>query len=252
MTDVPEDQEPVQAPQGSYRLCEACGMFIPVDADLCPECGAAADEDEAPLPNSAYHLGLSFVLGLILLSALFVLSRDRGEARRVELEQFNRLSTAGGTTGVPGPSPTPVPATPTPVPKPTATSIPFNPGMFEATPTPRPPPTPPPPTPTPKRSRTLELKDELSLEYTRQLDENLPIAKMESFVRLTLTDGQVHSGTIKGQSPQGLLLGSSEGQVWLDFRQLVPESRLRVDASARASWVEEKTLQEVLRRLRTP
>jgi hypothetical protein len=261
MSDLPEEPipPPPAPPHGSYRLCEACGVFIPMDAELCPECGASEEEDESPLPNPAFNLSLTVVVALIMLAALFVLAQGREAARTNERKIRSRLSVTGPlpppSTPTPRPTPlpppTPVPPPPTPTPRPKPTPIPFTPDMFGATPTPLPTPVPS-PTPTP-RSRTLELKDQLTLEFTQKLNEQLPLANVEDFVHLTMADGRTKvSGTIKSMSPQQLQLATPEGLRWIVYRQLAPDSRLRVDANERATWVEERALQEVLRRLQTP
>lgn len=234
-------------------------MFVPREMPICPECGAYADEVVPPVPDPKPNMVITALLALILILCLAALSRDRGEMRARERTAAMRLSvrspgdpTIPEETATPEPLPeaTPTPSpTPTPLP-PTPTPIPFRPEDPEPSPTPVPTAAPPTPTPAPKRSRTLELKDQLVEEYREQLDQRHPRAEVGDYIRLTLTDGRGVGGTIDAMDGQQLQLKTPTGNVRLLYRQLSRESRLRVDESERNAFLEERALEEVLRRLR--
>jgi len=257
---APESQPEAQPErEGSYRVCEACGAYIPKDAHPCPECGADEDEDLAPLPIRQYDWMLFMVLSALLLAALLLLSRNREAARALEDQVNNKLRPIE-EGGAPAPTPTPkappkptatpLPLpTPTPKPPPTPTPIPFTPEMFGATPTPT---STPIPTPTPKRSKTLELRDQIAQEFRKTLNTEYPRAKVGDPVRLTTVDGRVFNGTVMAYGNQQVQVNLPEGPKYFMFRQLEPQSRLRVDPSERETWVEEKALEEVLKRLQNP
>lgn len=250
-----------QPPAESYRTCSACGCAVHQACPCCPECGAYPGEAYPPSADVKVNLTLCILLGLILVLALLVLSRNRDAAARAEAEKFSRISPSADSGERPPPAipdpPAPLPtATPT---LPPPTPIPFNPADMAPKPTPVPRPTAaplptrPPPTPTPDpvptRSRTLDLKDQLAEEFRQELDEKMPMAKQGDYVRLTLRDNRVVSGSISRMDSNQLALQTSSGQRWILYRQLSRESRIRVDQSERDTWVEEKALEEVLKRL---
>lgn len=259
MTDDPAESTGTQ-PTESYYHCSACGCAEHYSRTCCPECGAYPGEEHAPAADPKIAVTLSCLLGGILLLALIALSTNREDAARAEAESFSRLAVSLDPNGQPLPiesTPTPVP-TPLPVPTatplpPTPTPIPFNPEDLAPKPTarPRPQPTPVPPTPVPEptRSSTLDLKDQLAEEFRKDLDEKLPIAKEGEYIRLTLRDNRTVSGTITRMDANQLALQTTAGQRWILYRQLSRESRMRVDKSERDTWVEEKALEEVLKRL---
>lgn len=257
MTDDSEASNGNPPSQSCYH-CTACGCAVHQSRVCCPECGAFPGEETAPSADLKINLSLSLLLGVILCIALLALSRNREEAARAEAEKFSRLNITLDPNGQPPPvvaqsTPTPVP-TAIPLP-PTPTPIPFKPEDLapKPGPTPRPLPTSVPPTPTPipepTRSSTLDLKDQLAEEYRRELDEKLPIAKAGDYIRLTLLDKRAISGTISRMDANQLALQTTAGQRWILYRQLARESRMRVDKSERDTWVEEKALEEVLKRL---
>jgi hypothetical protein len=86
-------------------------------------------------------------------------------------------------------------------------------------------------------------------DFGRQLDESHPFAEEGQFIRLDLRDGRNISGTIVTMENQQLLLETEVGRRWIVYRQLAPASRIRVDRGERNAHIEEKALQEVLRRL---
>ena len=252
--------ETMRTPRGqTYRKCAACGMYVPAHMEVCPECGAYEDEPEAPLAEEAPNAILSSAVVGVLLVALLVISlAPRPETSNASAGEDGVTSPEPRIENPepeprpepdprpkPDPEPEPEPR-PQPEPQPEPEPTPFNPIV----PTPTPTPAPPPPTPTPApRSPTLELKDQLIQEYGAQLDESHPFAEEGQFIRLTLRDGRTPSGTIVRLERQQLLLETETGRVWIVFRQLAPESRIRVDRGERNAHIEEKALQEVLRRL---
>jgi type IV secretory pathway VirB10-like protein len=228
-------------------------MFIGSDATVCPECGAFEDETVPPVAEAKYNIILGIVVAAVALLALLAISTSpNGKEQQDNGIPSLQVEDVPPPTPVPTPTPvvvlqpTPVPQIkPTPKPNPVPpTPTPFNPAP--PTPTPVPPPK---PTPTPRRSRTLELKDQLIEEYRQALDESHPMSKQGEFIRLTLTDGRNVSGTIDKKDNQQLLLDTETGKMIIVYRQLVTESRIRVDMSERNARLEEKALQEVLRRL---
>jgi len=261
---VPQEEAPPSTPkQGTYRICEACGMYWDASQESCPECGAYEDEVVPPISNGKHAMILSIVMALILCLSMAVISLSSNQNG----DRAGALPSLSGEE--PGNSPTPTPGniisllpTPTPIPqrpKPTATPKPIPPTPVPVVPTPTPfnpiPPTPTPvparptPTPTPRKSRTLELKEQLMEEFRVKLDETHPVAGPGDFVRLTLADGRIASGTIVRKDNTQLLLETPAGRIWIVYRNLVTESRIRVDDGERNARLEEKALQEVLRRL---
>ncbi len=257
-----EDSPPPADTKGTYIICEACGMYWDPTSEVCPECGAFADEVVPPLANKKHALILSVVMAVILclsLVAITVSSNESdhrsGSLPNVDGEGMGDIPTpTPGTSIEPLPTPTPAPVRPKPTatPKPAPTPVPvaptptpFNP----IAPTPTPVPAQPTPTPTPRKSKTLELKEQLMEEFRVKLDETHPLAGPGDFVRLTLGDGRIVSGTIVRKDNTQLLLETPAGRIWIVYRNLVTESRIRVDEGERNARLEEKALQEVLRRL---
>ncbi len=263
MTDEFEVQSDAPSHE-SYRGCSACGCKYHQSRDCCPECGAYPGEEHCPSADIKLNLTLSLLLGLILLIALFALSRDRKGAAAMEKEKFSRIViNENAMEGAPKEvTPPPVIPTVTPIPvvpvAPTPTPLPPGVNPFKATPTPKPPPVPTPvpqatatptPVPEPTRPSTLDLKDQLADEFRKDLDTKLPLAKVGEYIRLTLRDNRTISGNITRLDNNQLALQSTSGTRWIPFRQLSRESRMRVDKSERETWVEEQALQEVLKRL---
>jgi hypothetical protein len=241
---------------GTYRLCEACGLYVPSDEDICPECGAGqGDVLATPDHHSLGGIWLGLVVAGILILSLWILSRDREVHRAAEKIHRNILRSE--TLGVPlqaKPTPPPKP-TATPPPRPTPTlapkATPTTPWtqVFGATPTPAPTATPE-PAPVVARSASLELKDQLIVELSRKLDETLPMYEPGAFIRLVLTANRTESGTLLRLENQYLILSKGPAtQLRISYRELAPESRIRVDSSERSAFVEEKALEEVLRRM---
>ncbi len=258
MSDSYKTSGEIQPGPGTYRLCDACGMYVPGDADPCPECGAAEGDPLAVADSQTYGglwLGLSVAillgLALVVLSANRQLHRDAERAQRTILVSETLRDPAPPApppTPLPPPTPTPRPP-PTPSPAPTPAPTVAWTELFGATPTPEPTPVPL-PTPTVARSSSLQLKDRLMEEMTLKLQESHPMYEPNQFVRLVLTGNRTESGTLLRLDNQFLVLGKGgANQVGIFYRELMPESRLRVDAGERATFVEEKALEEVLRRM---
>jgi len=260
MTDESQASHP--HPSQSYRECVACGCQVHHSRDSCPECGAFPHEDYPPTADSKVTAILTSVLVGFLVLALFGLSRNKQEAAKLEAEKFSRLELQETPTPVAdkshfltSPTPTEVPlvvSTPLPL---TPTPIPFRPEDFHSKPTPRPKPqatrvpVAPTPVPQPTRPSTLELKDQLADEFRTDLDNRFPMAKEGEYIRLTTLENRSMSGTIVTMEANQLALNSTRGQQWIVYRRLSRESRMRVDKSERETWVEEKALEEVLKRL---
>ena len=250
MSDTPEPT-PKAPPKETYRLCQACGSLIPHSAAHCPECGAYPGEEEPPVPVHTRSIAGFSVMLACFLAALLLLMQNHNLQASPQADLANRLAPADPAllptptpTPLPPPPPTPVPE-PTPVPPPpTATPVPQVIAPPEPTPVP-----PPPPTPIPRRTRTQELREEVVAEFTMRLDQNFPMHRQGDVVRLVLVDGQVVNGTLVQIAPGQLLLRMQRGDNWLAFRQLSQESRIRVDPSERSAFIEERALEEVLRRL---
>jgi hypothetical protein len=262
MSDPHEDRGENPPAPGTYRLCDACGVYVPAEADPCPECGADIGDVLAVPDRHTYGgIWLGLVVVALLVLSLLALSSDR-QARR-EAERALRNALASEALRDPqGPIPTPVP-TPVPSPLPTPTPLPVTEPtarpspvptvawteVFGATPTPEPTAIPE-ATPVAVRSSTLQLKDQLIAEWTLKLQETLPMYEPNQFVRLVLTGNRTENGTLLKLDNQFLVLGKGGGgQLRIFYRELLPESRLRVDAGERATYVEEKALEEVLRRM---
>jgi hypothetical protein len=260
MTDESQASHP--HPSQSYRECVACGCQVHQSRDACPECGAFPHEDYPPTADSKVTVILTSVLVGFLALALFGFSRNKEAAAKLETEKFSRLElqetltplsdkspflTSPTPTEVPLVVPTPLPASPTP--------IPFRPEDFQTQPTLQPlpqatqVPVAPTPVPEPTRPSTLELKDQLADEFRADLDNRFPMAKEGEYVRLTTLENRIMSGTIVTMEANQLALNSTRGQQWVVYRRLSRESRMRVDKSERETWVEEKALEEVLKRL---
>ncbi|MDA3872787.1 MAG: hypothetical protein PF795_02370, partial [Kiritimatiellae bacterium] len=107
------------------------------------------------------------------------------------------------------------------------------------------------PEPAPRPLSTLDLRDQLAEEYTRELDEKYPMAEIGDAVELTFTDNRTIRGRIRRFETQELILETAIGQRGVLYRQLSRESRMRVDKMERNTWAQEKAVQEVLNR-RTP
>jgi hypothetical protein len=214
---------------------------------------------DAPHPERGVHFILTLALLLILGGALALLSRDREAAREAEVSRNSLLRINAediqpepdeqpGAIRPPEQTPIPTPLPPTPTPPP------FNPedlGLAPApTPVPRPVPTPTlaPPTPTPVPSM-LVIKDQLKRDMRRNLDEKAPVAKPGEDVTLTFRNNRSITGTLLRLEARQFQLQTSTGAQWFPYRQLLLESRLRVDASERETWLEERALEEVLKRL---
>ena len=225
-------------------------MWIPARLDLCPECGAYRDETTPPQPNRTYDLLLTLTVGGVLLAALVILAIR--SPLPVDPDPSSSLLAPEAfptPTPTPWPTPTPLPQpTPTPLPRPTPT--PFNPILVAATPTPVPTATPIPlPTPTPN-SRTFELRDRILLEYRSQLDRNYPFAMPGEQVTLNTLNGDEEQGEILRMEEEQILLSTGRGEIRIPYRKLDPASRIRVDRREREAQLEEKALEEVIRRLR--
>lgn len=256
MTDELKVTQPPEHPR-SYRTCEACGCEVHLSRSCCPECGAFPHEDHPPAADTKLNLFFALLFAVILAGVLVGFSRNREAAALAEQEKFSRLNitltdpqedlVVAVPTPTPTALPTPIPATPTPAPfsiedlrvDPTATPVPA-PTRIPPTPT---------PVPEPTRSSTLDLKDELAEEFLADLDERFPMAKVGQFIRLTMRDNRVVSGTILQLEANQLALRNANGQTWVTYRLLSRRSRMQVDKSERETWAEERALEEVLKRL---
>jgi hypothetical protein len=214
---------------------------------------------------------MNFLFSLLLIgflgAALYLLSRNAEQARQSELEALTLLTPSDGTeeednpfrqetppaedpfggeplhspddtspTATPATSfpPAGIPPTPTPLPAPTPT------------PTPVPlPPTPVPPTPTPS---ILDTKDQVKEELRRELDLRVPLAQTGEMITLTLETGRQIEGTLLQTERRQFKIESAIGSQWIPYRRLNLESRLRVDASERETFLEEKALEQILNR----
>jgi hypothetical protein len=235
---------PRETKPGTYRVCQACGFYLLRHQDPCPECGAFAGEEEVPLASPLRNLLLSAGVLLILGVCAWALIRNAPGLEEPPRPRLGRVS----PEDMPPPTPTPAPV-PTPLPPPTPTPVPL--------PTPPPPPTPTPlpaptPTPEPRRSRALELREELTREFTRRLDENFPLYELDESVRLTLNNGRVITGTLLQIERRRVQLRMPIGVDWIQLTDLAQESRVRLDPLERAAFIEERALEEVLRRLQQP
>jgi len=266
MSDPSETSSP-KAP-GTYRTCTACHCRVHRDLEICPECGAHPGEHDAPQSDARVRMILSSILLLILAGALFLLSQNREEARSQELATVTLLApeheaTTTGPEPAPDPQtplpaateviPTPVPTpTPPPVPSPSPTPPPFQPEDLGLEPEQQvpvePTPTPAPPTPTPVPS-ILDRKDQVKAEMRQELDRRLPLAQTGDVLNLTLRNNREISGTLLQLQAQQFQLETSTGAQWIPYRQLSPQSRLRLDPSERDTWLEERALEQVLKEL---
>lgn len=252
MTDPSDAPSPES--RGSYWICRACHCRVHWETEACPECGAYPEERDPPHPERGLHVLMGLLLVALLGGALFLLSRDREAARAAEREQMTRLMPVTGDEPDPvvaaTATPTPQPAVATATPVPTPTPLPFNPEDLglEPEPTVRPTPVPAPPTPTPVPSM-LDIKDQIKEEMAEDLDQRLPLANIGDPVTLTLRSNRTLSGTLLRLEARQLQLQSTTGAQWIPYRQLSPESRLQVDPSEREAWLEERALEEVLKRL---
>lgn len=272
MNETPE-LESVE-PAGTYRICTACQCRIHQSLERCPECGAYPGEIyPSRLPRKT-GMVLKVLLVLFLGAALYLLSRNREEAREAELEEITVLSPSRVASTSPEPPPETPPAddtdpiegstgtddvvnpfeSPQPVPTPMVPETVATPEpRVIPTPTPRPLPTPtatplPQPTPSPTPS-VLDEKEKVKQELSRALDQQAPLAKPGDTVRLTLQNGQQIEGTLLQTAPRQFKLDSAIGSQWIPYRQLNLQSRLQVDARERDAFLEEKALEQILNRL---
>ncbi|MEX2607454.1 MAG: hypothetical protein WD708_08925 [Kiritimatiellia bacterium] len=259
----------------SYGICPGCGLHIHHAQEQCPECGTLAHETGSSFPRHPGTPFFTLLIAVILGVCLLILSRDKQKFAKAEQDYFHRLTgeqiqrprhrdPASPSPNSPSdfppdpepprkPSPTPAP------PSPTATPVPFSPeelgvpAALEPDPAPPPEPEPEPEAepeaePEPRPLSTLELRDQLVEEYTRELDEKYPMAKVGDVVDLTQTDNRTIRGRIRQFGTQELILETSIGQRNVLYRQLSRESRMRVDRVERNTWAQEKAVQEVLNR----
>ena len=83
----------------------------------------------------------------------------------------------------------------------------------------------------------------------KDLDERLPFARVGESINLTLLNNYRIRGTLIRLDARQLQLRTATGTQVIPYRQLSTDSRLRVDESERDTWLEERALEEVLRRL---
>lgn len=257
----------------SYGTCPGCGLYIHHAQDQCPECGALAHETGTTHPRHPGTPFFTLVVAGIVAVCLYMLSRDKQEFAAAELARFRRLTgeqvqrprprppaqppVAPPSGGIPDPEPAPVPPPATPAP------LPFAPETAEVPPAPEPEPDPEPvpdpepepepelepePEPEPAPLTTLELRDQLAEEYTRDLDERFPMAEIGAVVELTLSDNRTIRGRIRRFDSQEVILETAIGLRGVPYRQLSRESRMRVDRGERNTWAQERAVQEVLNR----
>ena len=256
MSDSPEIE--ISEPS-TYWICDACQCRVHHSLVVCPECGAFQGDRSPSRSGRVQHIVFGLILVLFLARALFLLSRDFEAAREAELVELTRL--------IPSDSPeiddnpfdrevqappvleNPVP-TPTPTPAQTLITRPV-PTPVAPTPTPIPTATPvPPPTPTPTPAPTiLDEKEEVKAELSLELDRRAPLAKPGDEVVLSLQNGQQVQGTLLQTDTRQFKIESSIGSQWIPYRQLTLESRIRVDAAERDTFLEERALEQILNRL---
>lgn len=251
----------------SYGICPGCGMNIHHAQDQCPECGAMAHETGITHPRHPGTPFFSLVVAGILAACLSLLSVEKEEFARAEQAHFRRWTgeqiqpprqlqplespPASPPEFIPAQAPTPKPS-PTPVPPPpTPTPAPFSPEEMgiPVVPDPEPEPEPDPePEPEPRPLSTLKLRDQLAEEFTRELDEKYPMAKVGDTVELSFADNRTIRGRIRRFDSLELMLETHIGQRGVPYRLLSRESRMRVDRGERTTWAQEKAVQEVLNR----
>ena len=96
----------------------------------------------------------------------------------------------------------------------------------------------------------LELRDQIRREMEAKLDQQAPLAKVGDTIEITFRNGSKVTGTILRLDARQMRFNAETGTTqWIPYRQLSQESRLRVDASERESFLEERALQEVLNRM---
>jgi hypothetical protein len=88
------------------------------------------------------------------------------------------------------------------------------------------------------------------LEYRSQLDRNYPFAMPGEQVTLNTLNGDEEQGEILRMEEEQILLSTGRGEIRIPYRKLDPASRIRVDRREREAQLEEKALEEVIRRLR--